>query len=128
MPLVLWCLLVLLLIPYALAALGGYYKWRYLGGLDLHHPRAQDATLTGMGNRLRASQSNAWEALAFFAGCVLLAHLRGASLEALSLPALLFTLTRLLHPLLYVGDLPPLRSAVVALGLGCGLYLALWAG
>lgn len=128
MPLVLWCLLLLLLLPYALAALGGFYKWRNLGGLDLHHPRAQDATLTGLGNRLRASQSNAWEALAFFTGCVLIAHLRGADLDALALPALLFALTRLLHPLLYVGDLPPLRSTVVVVGLLAGIYLAIWAG
>ncbi|MBW3138031.1 MAPEG family protein [Ferrimonas balearica] len=128
MPLVLWCLVVLLLIPYVLAALGGYYKLRHLGGLDLHHPRAQDAGLTGIGNRIRASQSNAWEALTFFIGCLLVASLRGAPLDALSLPALLFTATRLAYPLLYVGDLPPLRSAMVLVGLISGLYLAVWAG
>ncbi|MBY6186985.1 MAPEG family protein [Marinobacter hydrocarbonoclasticus] len=128
MPLVLWCLLVLLLIPYVLAATGGYYKLRHLGGLDMHHPRVQDAELVGLGNRLRASQSNAWEALGFFTGCLLIASLRGAELDALALPALLFTLTRLAHPLLYVGDIPPLRSGIVVLGLLAGLYLAVWAG
>ncbi|MBY5990629.1 MAPEG family protein [Ferrimonas balearica] len=128
MPLVLWSLVLLLLLPYVLAGLGGYYKMRHLGGLDVHHPRLQDAGLAGMGNRIRASQSNAWEALAFFGACVLVAHLRGADLDALDLPALLFVATRLAHPLLYVGNLPPLRTAVVLLGVGLGLYLAIWAG
>ncbi|GAA5189273.1 MAPEG family protein [Ferrimonas gelatinilytica] len=128
MPTVVLVLLLLALLPYLLAAYGGYYKQRQLGGLDMHHPRLQDAGLSDRAHRISASQRNAWEALGFFVACVLAAHMRDASLEALASAALLFLLTRILHPLFYIGDLPPARSLTVVFGLLCGLYIGAWAG
>ncbi|SHH22973.1 MAPEG family protein [Ferrimonas marina] len=121
-------LIALALIPYLLAGLGGWYKLRHLGNIDTRHPRQQDAQLSGTAHRITSAQRNAWEALGFFSAGLLASQLRGAPLEALALPSLLFLLTRLAHPLFYIGDRPTLRSATVVFGLFVGLYLALLAG
>ncbi len=128
MPTLALILLILALLPYALAAYGGFDKQRNQGGLDMHHPRLQDARLSDRAHRISASQRNAWEALAFFIACLLAAHLREAPLVSLVPAAMLFLLTRLLHPLFYIGDIPPARSLTVAFGLLCGLYMGAWAG
>lgn len=46
-----WCLSALILLPYVLAGLGGYYRIRRFGALDNHHPRSQAAGLEGIGER-----------------------------------------------------------------------------
>lgn len=124
----LWCLVVLVLIPYLLSFAGSYYRMSQLGALDNEHPRQQAATLEGAGARIYAAQANAWEALGFFTAAVVVLHLanpeaaRGATAANLSLG---FLATRVLHPILYVANQGMLRSAVFMVGLVCGFGL-LW--
>ncbi|GAA4880164.1 MAPEG family protein [Ferrimonas pelagia] len=118
----------LALLPYLLAGYNGLYKRQHLGGIDMHHPRQQDARLENKAHRIAASQRNAWEALGFFSACVLAALLREVPPQTLTTPAILFFITRLLHPIFYIGDWPPARSLTVVIGIGLGLYLAAWAG
>lgn len=114
-----WCLLVVLTINYVLAALGGLFKWRQLGHLDNHHPRAQSSQLTGAGARVWAAQANGWEALAGFTAAVLVAHLSGADPAASAIAAQVFVASRIAHAILYVADLATLRSLVFTVpGLG----------
>ncbi|WP_129139575.1 MAPEG family protein [Modicisalibacter coralii] len=116
MTVLLGCLLVVALIPYALAMLGGICRRRQLGSFDNHYPRAQYAEITGLGARLWAAQQNAWEALILFTAAIaaaLLAGVQGAVAEG---AALLFVAARLLHALCYAADWATARSLVFIVG------------
>lgn len=118
-----WCLVLVSVFPYVLAGVGGYYKTRQFGTLDNHHPRKQALALEGAGARAYAAQANAWEALPFFAVAVLVAHLAGADPGQSAIASLVFVLTRVLHPMLYIADLATPRSLVFGVGFGCCVWL-----
>jgi uncharacterized MAPEG superfamily protein len=109
--------------PYVLAGIGGYLRVQQLGTLDAHHPRVQALELRGAAARAYASQQNAWEALALFATAVIVAHLTGADPGQSATASVAFVATRLLHPVLYIGDRAPLRTLVFVAGLGCCVWL-----
>jgi uncharacterized MAPEG superfamily protein len=112
-----WCLMVLALVPYLLAALGGYMRRKQFGVMDNHHPRIQNAQLTGVGARVWAAQLNAWEALSLFTATVVVAHLAGADPRKAAIASLVFVAVRIAHPILYIADLSKLRSTVATIGL-----------
>jgi uncharacterized MAPEG superfamily protein len=101
-----WCLLVAIFIPYILAGSTVYFKNKQFGEVDMNNPREQAVRLTGQGARANAAQANAWEALAVFATA-----------------ALVFIVARILHPVFYIADNQPLRTASFAVGFGCCLWL-----
>lgn len=113
-----WCLLVVAVLPYLLANMGGYFKFKQFGNLDNNHPRLQAARLEGIGARALAAQMNAWEALSVFATAVFMAHLAHANAEASATAAMVFTATRFAHPVLYLADLATPRTIVFLVGLG----------
>jgi uncharacterized MAPEG superfamily protein len=95
------------------------------GGYDNHHPRAQQARLTGFGARALAAHQNSFEAFPLFAAGVLMAHTtqtHGVFVNAL---ALTFVVARVLYLLLYWGDYHWQRSSVWIVGLLCSLLLML---
>lgn len=118
-----WCLLVVAVIPYLLAGVGGYLRVQQLGGLDNNHPRIQALELRGAAARAYAAQQNAWEALALFATAVILAHLTGADPGQSATASVAYVVTRVLHPVLYVTDRASLRTAVFTAGLACCVWL-----
>ena len=59
-----WCLLIVIAIPYLLAGLGGYLRYRQFGAIDNKYPRSQMAQAEGAAARAIAAQGNAWEAYA----------------------------------------------------------------
>jgi uncharacterized MAPEG superfamily protein len=118
-----WCLLAVAAIPYLLAGIGAYLRVQQLGSLDANHPRLQALELRGAAARAYASQQNAWEALALFGAAVMVAHLAGADPGQSALASILFVVARSLHPVMYIGDLAPLRTLVFVVGLGCCLWL-----
>ena len=69
-----WSVLFIILIPFALALINDYVRYREFGVFDNNHPRQQTAQLTGTGARIWAAQENAWEALMIFVPPVLIAH------------------------------------------------------
>lgn len=126
MTLPLWCLffsavlIFLAKVPVAkaMAEEGG-------GRYDNHHPRAQQARLTGFGARAVAAHQNSFEAFSLFAAGVLVAHVtqtQGALIDAL---AVLFVIARGLYLVLYWADLAWQRSLVWVVGLACSLLLML---
>lgn len=126
-----WCLLIVAVLPYLLANLGGYFKFRQFGNLDNNHPRIQALKLEGIGARALAAQMNAWEALSVFATAVFMAHLAHADPEASATAATLYLATRIAHPILYLADLATPRTLVFLVGLGALgrlFYLAATAG
>jgi uncharacterized MAPEG superfamily protein len=124
----LWCLLIVALLPYPLAFLGGYFKTRQFGAIDNKHPRQQTAKLEGAGARAAAAQANAWEALALFTAVIAVLSFanpeaaRGATAANLSLG---FVATRVLHPICYLANIDVVRSIVFLAGIVCAIGL-LW--
>jgi uncharacterized MAPEG superfamily protein len=117
------CLGIVLLLPYLLAAYGGYYRQKSLGVLDNENPRAQAARLDSYGARIYASQQNAWEAATLFSASVLAAKLAGTSLNHMLIPCVLFVGFRVLHPIAYLKGWSTLRSTVSTAGLVCCAWL-----
>ena len=117
------CLGIVLLMPYLLAAYGGYYRKKSLGVLDNDNPRAQAAQLDAYGARIYASQQNAWEAATLFSASVLAAKVAGISLSNMLIPCALFVAFRLLHPVAYLKGWATLRSTVSTAGLVCCAWM-----
>jgi len=122
------CLLIAMLMPYALSTLGGYLKVRQLGALDNKYPRTQALELEGIGARAVAAQANAWEALAVFAPAVLVAHVSGADPGRSATAAVAFVVLRVLHAACYLANLDVLRSIVFLGALGSAIWLFTLAG
>ncbi len=106
----LWSVLFVILIPFVLALINDYMRYKEFGVFDNEHPREQTAKLTGTGARLWAAQQNAWEALIMFAPSVLIAHSLGADAHESAYAAIIFCAARIMHSICYVFNFATLRS------------------
>lgn len=93
------------------------------GGYDNHHPRAQQASLTGFGARALAAHNNSFEAFGLFAAGALMAYVGQADIAWTNALAATFVIARILYILCYLADLHWQRSLVWSLGLICSLLL-----
>lgn len=112
-----WCVLIAALLPICcawLAKSGSFGKSRKDGGFDNRNPRAWMAKQTDWQARANAAQANSFEALPFFIGAVIIAHLLGAGQTLLDILAFLYVMLRIFYILMYVSDLPTARSALWA--------------
>jgi uncharacterized MAPEG superfamily protein len=112
-----WCVLIAALLPIVcawLAKSGSFGTPRKEGGFDNRDPRAWMAKQSGWHARANAAQANSFEALPFFIGAVIIAHLLGASQTLLDILAFLYVLLRIFYILMYVSDIPTARSALWA--------------
>jgi len=112
-----WCVLIAALLPMGcawLAKSGSFGKSRKDGGFDNRDPRAWMARQTDWRARANAAQANSFEALPFFIGAVIIAHLLGAGQTLLDMLALLYVMLRIFYIMMYVSDMPTVRSAVWA--------------
>ncbi|MDK9757957.1 MAPEG family protein [Vibrio sp. D173a] len=123
MPTALFVLVFVSFIPYVLAGLGGYAKVQQLGHLDNHHPRLQERKLSGRAARIIAAQSNAWEALSFYTATILTVNLSGVPWSDLSMPAIIFAITRIAHPVMYIANIAIGRTFVVIVGVTSCIYM-----
>lgn len=121
----LWCLLIIMVLPFILAGASAYFRNKQLGGVDNANPREQAAALTGAGSRIVAAQQNAWEALALFTAAVLTAHVLGADPAMSANLAMGFVVFRVLHAACYVGGIATLRSLMFLGALVCVIWLFL---
>lgn len=115
-----WCVLAAALMPIAcawLAKSGQLGKPRKEGGFDNHSPRAWMARQTDWRARANAAQANCFEALPFFIGAVVIAHQFGAAQARLNILAFVYIVLRLIYVVMYVADLPTVRSIVWAIAL-----------
>jgi uncharacterized MAPEG superfamily protein len=118
-----WCLFIVVLLPYVLAGVGGYYRKKTFGDMDNKSPRAQAAQLEGEGARAYAAQQNAWEALAVFAAAVFIAHLSNANQKLSAIASVLFVVTRIIHPIVYIKNIDKARTGIFVVGVACCLWL-----
>lgn len=123
MPVILYVLLTLALLPFLLTWLGAFLRIRQFGHLDNNTPRLQQAALTGVGARVQGAQANAWEALLTFTVVTFIAFAAGVPLASLGSVALVFLALRLLHAVLYMADFAWSRSLVFVAGILCCLYI-----
>jgi len=125
MYIVLWCLFVLVVIPYVLAGIGGYLRTQQFGQLDNNYPRIQAAQATGAAARATAAQQNAWEALAVFTAAAFCAWVTEANAAYAANLAVVFVAFRIVHAVLYLADLATLRSLAFVGGQVCVIWLFL---
>jgi uncharacterized MAPEG superfamily protein len=116
-----WCVLLAVLLPYACAILAK----RAGKGYDNADPRGWLARQDGWKARANAAQANSFEALPFFIGAVIIAHLLGAPQTRLDILAVLFITLRIIYVVMYVAGLPTARSAFWALAFFCNLAIFL---
>lgn len=92
---------------------------------DNHHPRLQQARLSGIGHRAWAAHQNMIEAFPLFAAAVLVSHLGSGQTQAAALLSVAFILLRLCYQLFYLIDWDRARSMSWGLGFACvlGLFL-----
>ena len=115
MPIAFWCLVAAWLWVYLSKGPVALAMHR-LGGYDNHHPRAQQAQLTGWGARALAAQANGFETFPAFAAAVLSAHVLGGHAGLVSGLAVTFVVMRLAYTTLYIADLAAMRSLVWTVG------------
>lgn len=121
----LWCIVAAWFLVY-LSKVPVVAAMARAGGYDNHHPRAQQAQLTGWGARALASHLNGFETFAPFAAAVLVARLAGGPMPIVDGLAVVFVASRLLYVACYLADWSSLRSTVWGVGFLAtfGLFLS----
>ena len=106
-----WCVLLAALMPLACAWMAKK------SGFDNRNPRTWWGQQTGWRARANAAQANCFEALPFFIGAVLIAHQLGAVQVRLDILAFVYITLRVIYVVMYIADLPTIRSIVWVLAL-----------
>jgi len=119
----LWCVFIAGLLPYAaaLTAKAG------APGFDNNEPRAWLAKQTGFRARANAAQQNSFEAFAFFAVAVLVAHVTRGPQAQVDTLAMVFIAARVLYIAMYLGGWGTIRSLVWAVGIIATVWIFLTA-
>ncbi len=127
MTIALWCAAFLILLPYLIAAYGGYYRKQTFGVMDNANPRQQASQLEGYGARIYAAQQNSWENAIVFSTTAMIISLAGLDTSTSQLICLTFVALRITHPIVYLKNLPTIRSFVNTSGLFCCTALIIMA-
>lgn len=103
------CLFIAMLLPYLAK---GPVAWAMAkaGGYDNHHPRSQQAQLTGFGARALAGHQNAFESLLIFGLAVLTVIATGKVTPMAEWLAIVHILARFAYQILYLLNKGTLRS------------------
>ncbi|MHA6493355.1 MAPEG family protein [Pseudomonas borbori] len=120
-----WCVFIAALLIYLAKIPAAKAMSSEAGGYDNHHPRAQQAKLTGMGARAHAAHLNSIEIFPLFAAGVLMAHTTEMFGWWIDFLAVLFIVMRVLYVLFYLKDMHWQRSLVWIVSLACCLLLML---
>ncbi|MEO7853079.1 MAG: MAPEG family protein [Rubrivivax sp.] len=125
MTVALWCVGMVLLLPYllSLAARSQVTRSQYVGD-----PRAYSEGLVGWHRRAHLAHLNAFEALPTLIAGVMVAELAHAPRVTVDALALAFVVCRLLHAAFYITDRAVLRSHAWRLGMICIVALFVVAG
>jgi len=124
-----WCVLIAAILPIVCAGIakaGAFGKPPAQGGYDNRDPRLWLARQTDWRARANAAQANSFEALPFFIGAVIIAHLLGARQTPLDLLAFFYIVLRMVYIMTYVTGQATARSVVwsLAFAVNVGILLA----
>lgn len=117
------CLFIACLLPYIAKIPLVIAMNKQPGGYDNHHPRAQQASLTGFGARAAAGHQNSFESLIIFSAATLTAlttHNTGPTIQML---AIIYLVSRVVYHVLYLLNWSTLRSTVWSIGLIASLAM-----
>ncbi|MEO3679785.1 MAPEG family protein [Rheinheimera sp. FR7-31] len=117
-------LFIAMLLPY-LAKAPLAFAMQKAGGYDNHNPRAQQASLTGFGQRANAAHYNSFEALLIYACAVFSAIALEAMDSTTVVLAWVFIISRLAYLVCYWLDYATTRSAVWIIGMVAAFAIAL---
>ncbi|WP_372876278.1 MAPEG family protein [Pseudomonas sp.] len=120
-----WCIFISALLIFLAKAPVARAMQQESGTYDNHHPRSQQARLTGFGARALAAHLNSFEAFPLFAVGVLMTHVTQTHGLLVDVLALTFVVSRVLYLLFYWADMHWQRSLVWGAGLLCSLLLML---
>lgn len=115
----LWCVLVAGLLPYVAAVVAKAGSRTF----DNNEPRAWHARQQGFRARANAAQENGFEAFAFFAVAVLVAHLLRGPHTQVDLLAMVFIGARVAYLAVYLAGWGAFRSVVWSVGFGAAVWI-----
>lgn len=116
-------LFIAMLLPF-LAKAPLAFAMQKAGGYDNHNPRAQQASLTGFGQRANAAHYNSFEALLIYACAVFSAIALEAVDSTTVVLAWVFIASRLAYLVCYWLDYATTRSAVWIIGMVAAFSIA----
>ena len=116
-------LFIAMLLPF-LAKAPLAFAMQKAGGYDNHNPRAQQASLTGFGQRANAAHYNSFEALLIYACAVFSAIALDAVDSTTVVLAWVFIVSRLAYLVCYWLDYATTRSAVWIIGMVAAFSIA----
>ena len=128
MTITLWSLFVAALLPYVWFGIATPLRKQEFGELDANHPRIQESKQTGRGARAMGAHANAFEALAIWAPAVLAAHATAPQSTLAPTLAMVWIAVRLLHGIVYIIGIAPVRTLLFAIGMVCAILMYLVAG
>ena len=118
MTILLTCLLIAMLLPYLAKGPVAVAMAKH-GGYDNHHPRTQQAQLTGFGARAVAGHQNGFESLLLFGLSALTVMVLGKVNDTVALLAIVHVLARIVYHVLYLLDKSSMRSISWFIGVFC---------
>ena len=118
-----WCVLIAALLPYVAAVIAKAGARSF----DNNAPREWLAKQQGFRARANAAQQNSFEAFAFFAVAVLVAHVSRGQQGLVDLLAMAFIAARVLYLAVYVAGWGAVRSLIWAVGVAATVWIFLTA-
>lgn len=112
MPIAYWCVLIAALLPIVLVS---YAKFGVES--DNRYPREEYDNLPPAKRRAYAAHLNAYENFPFFAVAVIVAMTLGAAPATVNMLAMAYVAVRVIHGLLYIYNIPMMRSLIFGIGL-----------
>ena len=117
----LWCVFIAGLLPY-IAALASKIG---AADFDNNEPRLWLAKQQGHRARANAAQQNSFEAFAYFAAAVIIAHITRGQQAQVDTLAMVFIAARIAYIIVYMGGWGTIRSLVWAVGIVSTVWIFL---
>lgn len=117
-----WCVVLVAFLPVIWAGVAKFGAQYF----DNERPRESLDRLTGWAQRANWAQMNSYEAFPPFAAGVIIAHLTATEQSTIDIIAGVFLACRIAHGVVYIANLPTIRSLVWTAGFlaTVGLYIA----
>ena len=117
------CLFIACLLPYFSKIPVAIAMKNQPGGYDNHHPRAQQASLTGLGARAAAGHQNSFESLIIFSSAILTALATQHTSTIIQRLAIFYLIVRCVYHILYLLNWATMRSITWGIGLAVSLSI-----
>ncbi len=117
------CLFIACLLPYFSKIPLAIAMKNQPGGYDNNHPRAQQASLTGLGARAAAGHQNSFESLIVFSSAILTALATQHTSPTIQWLAILHLIVRCVYHVLYLINWSTLRSIIWGISLASSLSI-----